>query len=101
MSFAQSIILYFIIPILSVIRWVIIIEIVLSWLLAFGIVARGGMVSQIAFGLSRITDLILAPFRKIIPAMGGLDLSPIAAILLLLWLEQFFFGQILMQALSQ
>lgn len=100
MSFAQSIILYFIIPALSVIRWVIIIEIVLSWVLAFNLVQRGGMVSQIAFGLSRFTDPILAPFRKVLPPMGGLDLSPIIAILLLLWLQQFFFGQILMQALA-
>jgi YggT family protein len=100
MSLAQSIILYFIIPALSVIRWIIIIEIVLSWILAFGLVQRGGMVSQITYGLSRFTDPILAPFRKILPPMGGLDLSPIVAILLLLWLQQFFFGQILMQALS-
>lgn len=100
MSFAQSIILYFIIPVLSVIRWVIIIEIILSWVISFGIVQRGGMASQIAYGLSRFTDPILAPFRKIIPPMGGLDLSPIAAILLLLWLEQYFFGQILMRALG-
>lgn len=100
MSFAQSIIVYFIIPALSVIRWVIIIEIVLSWVISFGLVQRGGMASQIAYGLSRFTDPILDPFRKIIPPMGGLDLSPIAAILLLLWLEQFLFGQILMRALA-
>ncbi|MGB6230020.1 MAG: YggT family protein [Litorimonas sp.] len=100
MSFAQSIILYFIMPLLSVARWIIIIEIVLTWLVAFNIVQRGGMVSQIAYGLSRFTDPILNPFRKIIPPMGGLDLSPIAAILLLLWLEQFLFGQIIMRALA-
>lgn len=100
MSFAQSIVLYFIIPVLSVARWLIIIEIILSWVVAFGIAQRGGMVSQLAAGLSRFTDPILAPFRRIIPPMGGLDLSPIAALLLILWLEQYFFGQIVMRMLA-
>lgn len=100
MTFAQSIIIYLIIPALSVIRWLIIIEIILTWVVAFGIAQRGGMVSQISYGLSRFTDPILAPFRRIIPPMGGLDLSPIAAILLLLWMEQYLFGQILMNALG-
>lgn len=100
MSFAQSIVLYFIIPVLSVARWLIIIEIILSWVVAFGIAQRGGMVSQLAVGLSRFTDPILAPFRRIIPPMGGLDLSPIAALLLILWLEQYFFGQIVMRMLA-
>lgn len=100
MNLAQSIVLYFIIPILSVVRWLIIIEIILAWVVAFGIAARDGVVAQIAYGLSRFTDPILAPFRKVIPPMGGLDLSPIAALLLILWLEQYFFGQIVLRALG-
>ncbi|WP_298917716.1 YggT family protein [uncultured Algimonas sp.] len=97
MSFAQSIIVFFIMPVLSVIRWLIIIEIVLTWLIAFGVVQRGGMVSQIAHGLSRFTDPILDPFRRVIPPMGGLDLSPIVAILLLLWVERYLVGGLLLQ----
>jgi YggT family protein len=100
MTFAQSILLYFVIPIISVVRWLIIIEIILSWLVAFNVAQRGGMVSQIAQGLSRFTDPVLAPFRRLIPPMGGLDLSPIAALLLLLWLERYLFGQILFAMLG-
>ena len=100
MTFAQSIVLFFIIPILAVARWIIIIEIILGWVVAFGIASRGGIVAQIAYGLSRFTDPLLAPFRKVIPPMGGLDLSPIAALLLIYWLEAYFFGQIVLRALS-
>ena len=42
----------------------------------------------------------MAPVRKLLPPMGGLDLSPIAALLLLLWLEQYFFGQIVLRMLG-
>ena len=100
MSFAQYTILFFIMPVLAVVRWLIIIEIVLSWLIAFGIADRGGMIAQIQYALSRITAPILDPFRKILPPMGGLDLSPIAAILLLLWVERYLFAQVILPALA-
>ena len=100
MTFAQSILVYLIMPILSVITWLIIIEIILSWVLAFGIAQRGGMVSQIQYGLSRFTDPILDPFRKVIPPMGGLDLSPIAALLLIGWFNNYVLGQMVMGMLG-
>ncbi|MEM7729166.1 MAG: YggT family protein [Pseudomonadota bacterium] len=100
MTFAQSILGMIIMPILSVIVWLIIIEIILSWVIAFGIAQRGGMVSQIQYGLSRFTDPILQPFRRIIPPMGGLDLSPIAALLLIGWFNNYVLGVIVMRALG-
>ncbi|GLQ20162.1 YggT family protein [Algimonas porphyrae] len=100
MTFAQSILAMIIMPILSVIVWLIIIEIILGWVIAFGIADRGGMVAQIRYGLSRFTDPILDPFRRIIPPMGGLDLSPIAAILLIGWFNQYVLGQIVMRMLG-
>lgn len=100
MTFAQSILAYIIMPILSVIVWLIVIEIILGWLIAFGVVDQRGMVSQIRYGLSRFTDPILDPFRRIIPPMGGLDLSPIAALLLIGWVNSYVLGQVVMRALG-
>ena len=100
MTFGQSILAYFVMPVLSVIVWLIIIEIILGWLIAFGVADQRGMMGQIRAGLSRFTDPILAPFRRIIPPMGGLDLSPIAAILLLGWVNNYLLGQMMMRALA-
>ncbi|MGB3456026.1 MAG: YggT family protein [Litorimonas sp.] len=100
MTFAQSILSMIIMPILSVITWLIIIEIILSWVIAFGIAQRGGMVQQIQYGLSRFTDPILEPFRRIIPPMGGLDLSPIAALLLIGWFNSYVLGNVVYSMLG-
>ena len=100
MNFAQSILVYFVMPVLSVITWLIIIEIILGWLVAFGVADPRGMVNQIRMGLSRFTDPILAPFRRIIPPMGGLDLSPIAALLLIGWVNNYVLGQVVLRSLG-
>ena len=100
MNFAQSILIYFIAPVLSVITFMIIIEIVLGWLIAFGVADQRGMMNQIRYGLSRFTDPILDPFRRIIPPMGGLDLSPIAALLLIGWVNNYIVRGVLYQALG-
>jgi YggT family protein len=69
----------------NLVWWLILASVVLSWLFAFNIVnVNNPTVRQIAHGLSRVTEPLLAPIRRILPAMGGLDLSPI---ILLLGLE--------------
>jgi YggT family protein len=52
--------------------WLIIIQVVLSW------VSPGNNPNTAIF--EQITQPILAPFRRYIPPIGGMDLSPIAAI---------------------
>lgn len=70
--------------ILSMMIWAIIISAILSWLFAFDVInARNRFVAQIANFLDAITGPILAPFRRVIPPLGGIDLSPIVAILLI------------------
>lgn len=57
---------------------------ILSWLVAFNIVnTRNRGVYMILDVLDRITTPILAPFRAIIPPMGGLDISFIVAFLVI------------------
>ncbi|HXV24006.1 MAG TPA: YggT family protein [Alphaproteobacteria bacterium] len=65
--------------------WVVIIYVVLSWLVSFDIVnTRNQFVRTIGDFLYRITEPALRPFRRVLPNLGGVDLSPLALIVLLL-----------------
>ncbi|MBA4808258.1 YggT family protein [Brevundimonas sp.] len=71
--------------------WFIIIQAILSWLFAFDVINhRNRFVSQIADFLDRITAPILEPFRRIIPPLGGIDISPIIVLLLLQFVRILF-----------
>lgn len=61
--------------------WIIILQAILSWLVAFDVLnVRQPIVWQIWNGLNRITEPIYRPIRNILPDMGGLDLTPIVVI---------------------
>lgn len=67
---------------------VLIVNAVMSWLIAFEIVSRrNAFVNQIWSMTQRLTDPLLAPIRRIVPPIGGLDLSPIVLILGLQFIE--------------
>ena len=57
---------------------------IISWLVAFDVInLRNQVVYNIARFLDQVTAPILAPFRRIIPPLGGVDISPIVALLIL------------------
>lgn len=69
---------------LEVIKWVIIVSAILSWLVAFDVInLRNPRVRQIVGVLDRIIGPVLAPFRRIIPPFGGLDITPIIALIVI------------------
>ena len=69
--------------------WLLIAAAILSWLIAFNVVnTRNQLVSAIAEFLYRITEPVLAPIRSIMPNLGGLDISPIILILLIMFIER-------------
>ena len=69
---------------LSLLWWAIIISAVLSWLVAFDIInLRNQAIYQISTFLDRVTDPVLRPFRRIIPPLGGVDISPIVVLLII------------------
>ena len=71
-----------IIDILNIYIWVIIANAVFSWLVAFGIVnLNNDFVRGFARILDRLTSPLLRPIQRIVPSMGGLDLSPVILIL--------------------
>jgi YggT family protein len=80
----------------NLVWWLILASVVLSWLFAFNIVnVNNPTVRQISYGLSRMTDPLLSPIRRILPSLGGLDLSPIILLILLEFLRQLIVGQLL------
>ena len=68
--------------IIDIYVWVIILSAVLSWLVAFDIVnMRNRFVYLVGDALNRITEPVYRPIRRVLPDMGGLDLSPLIVIL--------------------
>jgi len=68
--------------------YMLIAQAVLSWLLAFGIVNRyNRVVAMIGDFLWRVTEPLLRPIRRILPDLGGIDISPVILILLLIFLD--------------
>jgi YggT family protein len=69
--------------------WVLIIQAVASWLLAFNVInARNQLVATIWRTLNALTEPVLKPLRRVIPSVGGLDLSPMVLILGVILLQR-------------
>ncbi|MFO1129380.1 MAG: YggT family protein [Rhodospirillales bacterium] len=69
--------------------WVLIGSAILSWLVAFNVVnTRNRFVYMLGDFLTRITEPALRPIRRVIPSVGGIDLSPLVLILLLVFVQQ-------------
>jgi YggT family protein len=82
-------ILALIYTVLDILSWLIIASVIVSWLVAFNVInTRNQFVANIAYMLDRITEPILGPIRRVIPAMGGIDISPLVA-LVLIWFVQY------------
>jgi len=69
--------------------WLLIASAILSWLIAFNVVnTRNQFVAAVAEFLYRITEPVLAPIRSFMPNLGGLDISPIILILIIILIEK-------------
>ena len=70
--------LWLIHTVINIYFWIILAMVIMSWLIAFGIVNRSNpYVRQIGYALDRLTDPLLRPIRRFLPDLGGLDVSPI------------------------
>ena len=69
---------------LYVLWWIIIIQAVLSWLVAFNVInTSSDFVRSILYALDRITAPLYNPIRRLMPDLGALDLSPLVVLLIL------------------
>ena len=88
--------------VISIYIWLVIANVVLSFLIQFGIVnARQPIVQQIGEFLYRVTEPALGPIRRRLPNLGGIDIAPMVLIIALVFVRmlvgELFFG--LMRAL--
>jgi len=77
----------FIVYVIQLYIWVIIASAILSWLIAFNVVNTSNrFVYSVADMLYRVTEPALRPIRSILPNLGGIDISPIILILILMFI---------------
>jgi YggT family protein len=80
--------LYIILLVLDIYIWLLIAAAVLSWLVAFNVVnTRNQFVGMIGDFLYRITEPVLRPIRNLLPGLGGIDVSPVILILIIILLK--------------
>ena len=78
--------------VVTLIIWAVILSAILSWLVGFNIInVRNRLVYIIVDSLQRITEPLLLPIRRLLPNLGGIDLSPIVLILLLIFFRNLVF----------
>ena len=69
---------------LSILTWIIIIQVILSWLLAFNVLnVHSGGVRAFIVALDRITAPLYRPIRRLLPDFGGIDFSPLVILILI------------------
>ena len=73
--------------------WALILSAVLSWLVAFNVINTNNRFIYLAGDfLHRVTEPALRPIRRYLPNLGGIDLSPIVLILLLIFVRDLVLG---------
>ena len=81
-------ILYVILLVLDLYIWLLIAAAVLSWLVAFNVInARNQFVAMVGDFLFRITEPVLRPIRNMLPSLGGIDVSPVVVILVIILIK--------------
>jgi YggT family protein len=84
--------LWLIDTIITLYIWILIASAVLSWLVAFNVVnTRNPIVHSIGNFLYAVTEPLLRPIRNLLPNLGGIDISPVILILLLLFAQRFIY----------
>lgn len=77
MAFIGEILLF----LLNICFWIIIIQVVLSWLITFEVInIRNPQAANFVRLIDRITAPVYKPLRKIVPPIAGIDLTPIIVI---------------------
>ena len=81
-------ILDIVIIVLDLYVWLLIASAILSWLIAFNVVnTRNQFVAAVAEFLYRITEPVLRPIRNLLPNLGGIDISPVIVILIIIFVQ--------------
>ena len=82
--------------VVNIFIFVLFVQVIMSWLIAFNVVnTRNRFVYMLADISYKITEPVLRPIRRILPNFGGIDLSPLVAILLLYFIRDLLFQYVI------
>lgn len=74
--------------VIDIYTWIVIAGAIMSWLVAFGVVnVRNQFIRIIVDLLYRLTEPVLRPIRRILPNLGGVDISPVVLLLALFFIR--------------
>lgn len=74
--------------VLTVVWWIIVVQAILSWLIAFNVInTHSDFVRSVWYALQRLTEPLYRPIRRILPDFGALDISPMVVLLILYILQ--------------
>lgn len=78
---------------LNLFVWVLIASAIFSWLYAFNVInSRNQFVNAIGSFLYNITEPVLRPIRRILPNLGGIDISPVILLLIIFFIRSFMWN---------
>jgi len=78
---------------LSIVTWIIIGQVILSWLFAFNVLNTSSHgVRTFAVAIDRVTAPLYRPIRRILPDFGGIDFSPLVLLLAISVLRRLLVG---------
>ena len=78
--------------VINIYIWLIIINVILSWLVAFNVLnTQNRFVFAVLKATHQLTDPVLNKIRRFIPNLGSIDISPVILILLLIFIRNLFF----------
>jgi YggT family protein len=68
--------------------WVVVIAVVVSWLVAFGVLnIHNHLARSVIRALDALTEPVFRPIRRMLPPLGGLDLSPLIVLIAIWFIE--------------
>lgn len=74
---------------LNIYVFIIIAQVVISWLIAFGVLNTGNpQAVRLVEGLNKLTEPVMGPVRRYVPPIGGIDITPIIVIFAIMILQR-------------
>jgi YggT family protein len=74
--------------VIDIYSWVVIASAIMSWLVAFGVInVRNQFIRVVVDLLYRLTEPVLRPIRRVLPNLGGVDISPVILLLGLIFVQ--------------
>lgn len=82
-------IVWLLLTILELYTYIVVAYVIMSWLIAFNVINTYNRVVYLVNDvLNRLTEPALRPIRRVLPSLGGIDLSPIVLFLLIMFLQR-------------